>query len=151
MAAATELVSTRPEETEAADSAEDGAATEPKAADGELSEKVAPAAAFSEPRRPLPTEEVEREAPALFKYSITVEDPGSETPLVPLYRALGRVGRIRDMDLVSYTNGVAVIALQSDEEIVGDDLGDAIKEALGRDCRVVNHESNVFLVRMEQH
>ena len=112
-------------------------------------EKTEAVGAFSEPRRPLPTEEVEREPPPLFKYTITVEDPGSETPLVPLYRALGRMGRMRDMDLVSYTNGVAVISLQSDEEIVADDLRDAISEALQRGCRVANHESNVFLVRME--
>ena len=112
-------------------------------------QEPAPAAAFSGPRRPLPAEGLEREPPAAHAYTITVEDPGAEAPLVPLYRALGRVGRIRDMDLVSYTNGVAVISLQSDDEIAADDLRVAISESVERNCRIVNHESNVFLVRME--
>ncbi len=126
-------------------------AGEPSAPKPEVPAQAAETAvgAFSEPHRPLPAEGIEREPPAAHSYTVTVEDPGSETPLVPLYRALGRVGRIRDMELVSYTNGVAVISLQSDEEIAGDDLRQAISEAMERACRVVNLENNAFVVRLE--
>ena len=46
-------------------------------------------------------------------YRITVEDKRRGVDLVPLHRALLGMDGVRDMSLLSYNNGVAIVSLET--------------------------------------
>jgi len=86
-------------------------------------------------------------------YTITVEDRQEEdrrtsVDLAPLHRALMAIEGVRDLSLVSYTHGVAVISLEAQSEITTSDLESAIAEAMQRDCTVVARDEYRIHVRV---
>jgi hypothetical protein len=86
-------------------------------------------------------------------YTITVEDRREEdrrtnVDLAPLHRALMAIEGVRDLSLVSYTHGVAVISLEAQSEITTSELESAIAEAMQRDCTVVARDDYRMHVRV---
>jgi len=86
-------------------------------------------------------------------YTITVEDRREEdrrtnVDLAPLHRALMAIEGVRDLSLVSYTHGVAVISLESQSEITTSELESVVAEAMQRDCTVVARDDYRLHVRV---
>ena len=86
-------------------------------------------------------------------YTITVEDRREEdrrtnVDLAPLHRALMAIEGVRDLSLVSYTHGVAVISLESQSEITTSELESVIAEVMQRDCTVVARDDYRIHVRV---
>ena len=50
-------------------------------------------------------------------YRITVEDKRRGVDLVPLHRALLAMDGVKDMSLLSYNNGVAIVPLETVDDI----------------------------------
>ena len=65
-------------------------------------------------------------------YRVTVEDKRRGVDLVPLHRALLGMEGVRDMSLLSYSNGVAIVSLDTLDELDPDALCAAIARAMGR-------------------
>lgn len=126
---------------------EETAAPEPEEPDVEAAEDAAQA--LSDRDRALAS----LDAPALdggapYSYTITVEEVGSRVKLVPLYHSLSRVEGLRELSLRSYTNGVAVVCIESEVELKGPALKEAIAAGVDKACRVVSGDGPSFLVRM---
>ena len=51
-------------------------------------------------------------------YRLTVEDKRRGVDLVPLHRALLGMDGVRDMSLLSYSNGTAIVALETTVELI---------------------------------
>jgi hypothetical protein len=88
-------------------------------------------------------------------YTITVEDRREEdrrtnVDLAPLHRALMAIEGVRDLSLVSYTHGVAVISLESQSEITTSQLESVVAEAMQRDCTVVARDDCRLHVRVAE-
>jgi hypothetical protein len=81
-------------------------------------------------------------------YRITVEDKRRGVDLVPLHRALLGMEGVRDMSLLSYNNGVAIVALETTEELDPDMLGDAVSRAMSRDAKVEVHNEHTMVVKL---
>ncbi len=88
-------------------------------------------------------------------YTITVEDRREEdrrtsVDLAPLHRALMAIEGVRDLSLVSYTHGVAVISLESQSEITPSQLESVVAEVMQRDCTVVARDDYRLHVRVAE-
>jgi hypothetical protein len=81
-------------------------------------------------------------------YRITVEDKRRGVDLVPLHRALLGMDGVRDMSLLSYNNGVAIVALETTEELDPDSLGASVSRAMSRDARVEVHNEHTMVVKL---
>jgi len=123
------------------------AAPELEEPDTEAAREAAPA--ISGVGRPLPRLDVpasERGAP--YSYTVTVEEVGSRVKLVPLHQSLSQVEGVRELSLKSYTNGVAVVSIDSEIELEAPVLQEALSTGMHQTCRVISGEGSSFLARM---
>jgi len=103
--------------------------------------------------RPLPPLQVEpkRGLDLLPRtYRVTVEDKRRGVDLVPLHRALLSMDGVRDMSLLSYNNGVAIVALDMTADLDADDLGKFVARAMSRAARVEQHNEHTFVVKLAE-
>jgi hypothetical protein len=83
-------------------------------------------------------------------YRITVEDKRRGVDLVPLHRALLSMDGVRDMSLLSYNNGVAIVSLETTGDLDGDELGNFVARAMSRAARVEQHNEHTFVVKLAE-
>jgi hypothetical protein len=85
---------------------------------------------------------------APYSYTVTVEEVGSRVKLVPLHQSLSQVEGVRELSLKSYTNGVAVVSIDSEIELEAPVLEEALSTGMHQACRVISGEGPSFLARM---
>ena len=85
---------------------------------------------------------------APYSYTVTVEEVGSRVKLVPLHQSLSQVDGIRELSLKSYTNGVAVVSIDSEIELEAQALQEALGAGMNPACRVISGEGPSFLARL---
>ena len=123
------------------------AAPEPEASEVEAPWSGGPA--LSDAGRPRPALDVPTiGAGSQYSYTVTVEDVGAKVKLVPLHQSLSQVEGVRELSLKSYTNGIAVVCIDSEVELEAPVLEEAISAAMNRACRITAGEGPSFLVRM---
>lgn len=83
-------------------------------------------------------------------YRITVEDKRRGVDLVPLHRALLAMDGVRDMSLVSYNNGVAIVSLEMVNDIDTQALGKAVSRAMSREAAVEQHNERTLVVKLAE-
>ncbi|MEX0749976.1 MAG: hypothetical protein WD359_04130, partial [Dehalococcoidia bacterium] len=83
-------------------------------------------------------------------YRITVEDKRRGVDLVPLHRALLSMDGVRDMSLLSYNNGVAIVSLETNGDLDGDALGTFVGRAMSREAKVEQHNEHTFVVKLAE-
>ena len=83
-------------------------------------------------------------------YRITVEDKRRGVDLVPLHRALLGMEGVRDMSLLSYSNGTAIVALEATVEIDPGVLGDAVSRAMAREVKVEVHNEQTMVIKLAE-
>ncbi len=83
-------------------------------------------------------------------YRITVEDKRRGVDLVPLHRALLSMDGVKDMSLLSYNNGVAIVALETLNDLEPDVLGSFVGRAMSRDARVEVHNERTWVVKLAE-
>lgn len=81
-------------------------------------------------------------------YRITVEDKRGGVDLVPLHRAMLSMDGVRDMSLLSYNNGVAIVALETTDELDPELLRSAVSRAMSCEARVEVHNENTMVVKL---
>jgi hypothetical protein len=81
-------------------------------------------------------------------YRITVEDKRRGVDLVPLHRAMLGMEGVRDMSLLSYTNGTAIVALETQDELDPESVRLAMQNAMKRDARVEVHNEHTMVVKL---
>lgn len=81
-------------------------------------------------------------------YRITVEDKRRGVDLVPLHRAMLGVEGVRDMSLLSYSNGTAIVALETQDELEPERVRLAMQHAMKRDARIEVHNENTMVVKL---
>lgn len=101
------------------------------------------------PAQPLSRLEVPTsDGGAPYSYTVTVEEVGSRVKLVPLHQSLSQVEGVRELSLKSYTNGVAVVCIDSEVELEAPVLEEALSTGMFQACRVISGEGPSFLARM---
>jgi hypothetical protein len=104
---------------------------------------------ISGPDRPLSRLELPTsDGGAPYSYTVTVEEVGSRVKLIPLHRSLSQVEGVRELSLKSYTNGVAVVSIDSEVELEAPVLEEALSTGMHQVCRVISGEGPSFLARM---
>jgi len=83
-------------------------------------------------------------------YRITVEDKRRAVDLVPLHRALLGMDGVRDMSLLSYNNGVALVSLETVNDIDTDVLSRAVSRAMSREARVETHNERTLVIKLAE-
>jgi hypothetical protein len=83
-------------------------------------------------------------------YRITVEDKRRGVDLVPLHRALLGMDGVRDMSLLSYSNGTAIVALETTTDISPDALGAAVSHAMAREVKVEVHNEQTMVIKLAE-
>jgi hypothetical protein len=83
-------------------------------------------------------------------YRITVEDRRRGVDLVPLHRALLGIDGVRDISLLSYSNGTAIVALEATGEIAPDVLGAAVSRAMARELKVEVHNEQTMVIKLAE-
>ncbi len=83
-------------------------------------------------------------------YRITVEDKRRGVDLVPLHRALLGMDGVRDISLLSYSNGTAIVALEATGEIAPDVLGAAVSRAMARELKVEVHNEQTMVIKLAE-
>jgi hypothetical protein len=83
-------------------------------------------------------------------YRITVEDKRRGVDLVPLHRALLGMENVKDMSLLSYNNGIAIVALDTSGDIEPDSLRAAVSRAMARDAKVEVHNESTMVVKLAE-
>ncbi len=83
-------------------------------------------------------------------YRITVEDKRRSVDLVPLHRSLRAMDGVRDMSLLSYNNGIAIVSLESVREIDPKDLEESVSHAMSRGARVEVHNEHTMVVKLAE-
>jgi hypothetical protein len=81
-------------------------------------------------------------------YRITVEDKRRGVDLVPLHRALLSMEGVKDMSLLSYNNGVAIVQLDTVQELESEQLGEYVGRAMSRPAKVEVHNENTMVVKL---
>jgi hypothetical protein len=108
------------------------------------------AVASNRPERPTASE-VRRGFDLLPRtYRITVEDRRRDVDLVPLHRALLQMDGMKDMSLLSYSNGVAIIALEMSATLDPEDLRVTVSRAMARDAKVESHNENTMVIKLAE-
>jgi len=97
---------------------------------------------------PKPVTLVPDDAPAPYAYRVTVEDRKNSVELMQLHAALTSIAVVRNLSLLNYVNGIASISLESTDELQPVDIENALHKFMKRDCTIVPHESNTFLVHL---
>jgi hypothetical protein len=70
--------------------------------------------------------------------------------LVPLHRALQAMDGVRDMSLLSYNNGVALVSLETVSDIDPETLRRAVSRAMSREARVETHNEHTLVVKLAE-
>lgn len=83
-------------------------------------------------------------------YRLTVEDKRRGVDLVPLHRALLGMDGVRDMSLLSYSNGTAIVALETTVELDPDLLARAVSRAMVRDVKVEVHNEQTMVIKLAE-
>ena len=83
------------------------------------------------------------------QYLMTVEDREGKVDLVTLHRALAGLEGMQEISLVSYANGVPVVAMRSVGAIDLDQLGEAVALAMDRQCEVIPQDNGKLYLRMK--
>ena len=83
-------------------------------------------------------------------YRITVEDKRGGVDLVPLHRAMLNMNGVRDMSLLSYNNGVAIVALEMTDELDPELLRSSVSRAMSCEARVEVHNENTMVVKVSE-
>jgi hypothetical protein len=123
------------------------AAPESEEPETEAAQEAAPT--IADLVRPLSRLEVPTsDGGAPYSYTVTVEEVGSRVKLVPLHQSLSQVEGVQELSLKSYTNGVAVVSIDSEVELGGPVLEDALSTGMHQACRVISGEGPSFLARM---
>jgi len=126
---------------------EESAAPEREEPETEAAQEEAPV--LSGAGRPLARLDVPiPDGGAPYSYTVTVEEMGSRVKLVPLHQSLSQVKGVRELSLKSYTNGVAVVSVDSETELEASAFEEAFNKGMHQACRVVSGEGPSFLVRM---
>jgi hypothetical protein len=126
---------------------EEAAAPEREEPETEAAQEEAPV--LSGAGRPLARLDVPiPDGGAPYSYTVTVEEMGSRVKLVPLHQSLSQVKGVRELSLKSYTNGVAVVSVDSETELEASAFEEAFNKGMHQACRVVSGEGPSFLVRM---
>jgi len=97
---------------------------------------------------PKPVTLVPDDTPAPYAYRVTVEDRKNSVELMQLHAALTSIPAVRNLSLLNYVNGIASISLESTDELQPVDIENALHKFMKRDCTIVPHESNTFLVHL---
>ena len=84
-------------------------------------------------------------------YRITVEDKRRGVDLVPLHRALRGLDGMRDMSLLSYSNGVAMVALETVGPVSPEALAEAVSRAMAREAIVEVHNEQTMVVKLVEN
>jgi hypothetical protein len=85
---------------------------------------------------------------APYSYTVTIEEVGSRVKLVPVHQSLSQMAGVRELSLKSYTNGVAVVCIDSETAPEASVLEEAFSKGMHEACRVICGEGTSFLVRM---
>ena len=126
---------------------EEVAAPELEESETETAQEAAPT--FASPVRPPARLDVPISGGgAPYSYTVTVEEVGSRVKLVPLHQSLSQVDGIRELSLKSYTNGVAVVSIDSEIELEAQALQEALGAGMNPACRVISGEGPSFLARL---
>ncbi|MBI5285536.1 MAG: hypothetical protein HY874_10625 [Chloroflexi bacterium] len=83
-------------------------------------------------------------------YRITVEDKRRGVDLVPLHRALLGMDGVRDMSLLSYSNGVAIVSIEMVDELDPGALEGAVARAMARSAKVEVHNDTTMVVKLAE-
>jgi hypothetical protein len=83
-------------------------------------------------------------------YRITVEDRRGGVDLVPLHRAMLGLEGVRDMSLLSYNNGVAIVALETADELDPEAMRLSVGRAMQCDARVEVHNESTMVVKLNE-
>ncbi|MBF6600112.1 MAG: hypothetical protein IVW36_06355 [Dehalococcoidia bacterium] len=83
-------------------------------------------------------------------YRITVEDKRRGVDLVPLHRALLGMDGVRDMSLLSYNNGVAIVSLETVNDLDPSLLERAVGRAMSRRATVETHNERTLVVKLAE-
>lgn len=83
-------------------------------------------------------------------YRVTVEDKRRGVDLVPLHRALLAMDGVRDMSLLSYSNGVAIISIEMVHELDPELLREAVARAMSRGAKVEVHNDTTMVVKLAE-
>ena len=83
-------------------------------------------------------------------YRITVEDKRRGVDLVPLHRALLGMDGVKDMSLLSYSMGVAIVAVETTNGIEPDALSKAVSRAMAREVKVEVHNDTTMVVKLAE-
>jgi hypothetical protein len=83
-------------------------------------------------------------------YRVTVEDKRRGVDLVPLHRALLGMDGVRDMSLLSYSNGVAIVSIEMVHELDPEGLRAAVARAMSRDAKVEVHNDTTMVVKLAE-
>ncbi len=83
-------------------------------------------------------------------YRITVEDKRRGVDLVPLHRAMLSMDGVRDMSLLSYNNGVAIVALETTDDLDPEVLRSSVSRAMLRDAQVEVHNEHTMVVKLSE-
>jgi hypothetical protein len=83
-------------------------------------------------------------------YRITVEDKRRGVDLVPLHRALLSMEGVKDMSLLSYNNGVAIVSLETTGEIDPETLRTFVSRAMSREATVEVHNEHTMVVKLAE-
>ncbi|MGD0114437.1 MAG: hypothetical protein ABSC13_00335 [Dehalococcoidia bacterium] len=97
---------------------------------------------------PRPITLVPDDTPAPYAYRVTVEDRKNSVELMQLHQALTSIAVVRNLALLNYVNGIASISLESTDELQPVELENALHKVMKRDCTIVLHDSNTFLVQL---
>ncbi len=93
-------------------------------------------------------EELESRLPR--QYRITVEDKRRGVDLVPLHRAMQGLDRVKDMSLLSYSNGVAIVSVESVGTIEPELLRMAVEHAMSRSATIEIHNEQTMVVKIQE-
>lgn len=83
-------------------------------------------------------------------YRITVEDKRRGVDLVPLHRALLGMDGVKDISLLSYNNGVAIVSVETENGIEPDALNHAVARAMSREVKVEVHNDTTMVVKLAE-
>jgi hypothetical protein len=83
-------------------------------------------------------------------YRITVEDKRRSVDLVPLHRALLGMSGVKDMSLLSYANGIAIVSIETTIAIEPDQLCAAVSRAMAREAKVEVHNEQTMVVKLAE-
>ena len=69
---------------------------------------------------------------------------------VPLHRSLLAMEGVRDMSLLSYNNGIAIVALETMSDIDPQVLESIVSRAMSRPARVEQHNEYTLVVKLAE-